>query len=86
MEQAIDIRLDLRRALVPLADRGRILDHMQKAESLARALGDERRLSWIAYGLAHYHYLSHDQERAVEAGQRALDPGRRRSTSRTRSP
>jgi class 3 adenylate cyclase/tetratricopeptide (TPR) repeat protein len=73
MEQSIDIRLDLRRALVPLADRRRIFHHMQQAESLARALGDERRLSWIAYALAHYHYLSNDQERAQEVGRRALE-------------
>ena len=33
MEQAVDIHLDVRHALVPLADRGRILDHMQKAEA-----------------------------------------------------
>jgi class 3 adenylate cyclase/tetratricopeptide (TPR) repeat protein len=76
MEQGIDIRLDLRQGLVPLADRGRILDHMQRAEALARALDDQRRLSWIAYALAHYHYLSNDQERAVEAGHRALELNR----------
>jgi len=73
MEQGIDIRLDLRQALVPLADRRRIFDHMQKAESLAHTLGDERRLRWIAYALAHYHYLSNDQERAQEIARRALD-------------
>ena len=72
MEQGIDIRLDLRQALVPLADRPRILEHMQKAESLARTLGDERRLSWVAYALAHYHYLSNDQARAQEIARRAL--------------
>ena len=72
MELGIDIRLDLRQALVALADRQRIFDHMQKAETLARALGDERRLSWIAYALAHYYYLSHDQDRAQEVGHGAL--------------
>ena len=75
MEQGIDIRLDLRQALVPLADRRRIFDHMQKAESLAHALGDERRMRWIAYALAHYHYLSNEQDRAQEIGRRALDLG-----------
>jgi predicted ATPase len=49
VEEAIDVRLDLRQALVALADRSRILDHMQKAESMARSLGDQRRLSWSAY-------------------------------------
>jgi class 3 adenylate cyclase/tetratricopeptide (TPR) repeat protein len=73
MEQGIDIRLDLRQALVSLADRGRIFDHMQKAESLARTLGDERRLSWVEYALAHYYYLSHDQPRAQEIGRLALE-------------
>ena len=75
IEQAIDVRLDLRRALVPLADRVRILDHMQNAEALASELGDQRRLSWIAYGIAHCHYLANDQARTVEAGQRALALG-----------
>jgi class 3 adenylate cyclase/tetratricopeptide (TPR) repeat protein len=72
MREAIDIRLDLRRALVPLADRGRILDHMQKAEALARTLGDQRRLGWVTYGIAHCHYLANEQEQTVEAGRRAL--------------
>jgi class 3 adenylate cyclase/tetratricopeptide (TPR) repeat protein len=72
MAQAIDVRLDLRRALVPLADRGRILEHMQKAEVLARELGDQRRLGWVTYGIAHCHYLANEQERTVEAGRRAL--------------
>jgi hypothetical protein len=38
MEQGIDIRLDLRRPWSRWRSR-RIFDHMQKAESLARALG-----------------------------------------------
>jgi len=73
MEEGIDIRLDLRQALVPLADRARILDHMRTAESMARRLEDRRRLSWIAYAQAHYHYLSDDQARAQETGQLALE-------------
>ncbi|MGH7314735.1 MAG: AAA family ATPase [Candidatus Rokuibacteriota bacterium] len=71
-EQAIDIRLDLRRALVPLGEREPIREHLQTAERLAADLDDRPRLAWIAYSMAHYHYMSHDQERAVEAGQRAL--------------
>jgi class 3 adenylate cyclase/tetratricopeptide (TPR) repeat protein len=77
MEQGIDIRLDLRRTLVPLADSARILDHMRKAEALAQRIGDHRRLSWVVYGMAHYHYLAHEQERSVEASKRALALGGR---------
>jgi len=72
VEQGVDIRLDLRRALVPLADRVKILEHMHQAEALASSLGDQRRLSWIAYGIAHCHYLANEQELTVEAAQRAL--------------
>jgi tetratricopeptide (TPR) repeat protein len=72
IEQAIDIRLDLRRALVPLGEHEPILGHLQIAETLARDLEDRPRLAWIAYSMAHYHYMAHDQERAVEAGDRAL--------------
>ena len=72
MEEAIDIRLEVRQALVPLAERTRILDHMQKAETLANALGDQQRLSWIVYAMAYYHYLAHEQDASVKAGQRAL--------------
>jgi tetratricopeptide (TPR) repeat protein len=72
VEQAIDIRLDLRRALVPLGARAQIQELLQTAEALARDLDDPLRRAWIAYSMAHYHYMSHDQERAVEAGERAL--------------
>ena len=73
MEEGIDVRLELRQALVPLAERARGLEHMQKAEALARTLGDQRRLSWIAYAQAHFHYLSHDQDRAQEMARLALE-------------
>ena len=72
IEDGVDIRLDLRYALVPLADRQRILQYMQEAEELATRIGDRRRQSWIAYAMAYYHYLAHDQEASVREGQRAL--------------
>ena len=37
-----------------------------------RASSPAADVSWIAYGIAHCHYLAHDQELAMEAGQRAL--------------
>ena len=43
-EQAIDIRLDLRSALLPLGDHARMFDHVCAAEPLAEALGDPHRL------------------------------------------
>jgi len=54
-EQAIDLRFDLRNALFPLAEFGRIEGYLRDAESLARRLGDQRRLGWVsAYMSSHY--------------------------------
>jgi predicted ATPase len=39
-EQAIDVRFDLRNALFPLAEFGRIEGYLQEAEALARSLDD----------------------------------------------
>ncbi len=41
IEHAIDLRLDLRNALWPLGELGRILDCLREAETLAAALGDQ---------------------------------------------
>ena len=43
-EQSIDLRFDLRQALVPLGELGRIHDALQEAERLATALDDQPRL------------------------------------------
>src|SRR4030095_3949622 len=43
-EQAIDLRLALRSALMPSGDWGRTLTALREAESLAAALDDSRRL------------------------------------------
>ena len=72
VEQAIDLRLGLRNALVPLGEYGRILDHLQAAESLATGLDDRRRLGWISTYLSNYFATMGDYDRALEAGERAL--------------
>jgi predicted ATPase len=46
-EQAVDIRFDLRWALFPLAEFGRINEYLQEAETLTRSLDDQRRLGWV---------------------------------------
>ena len=47
-EQAIDLRFDLRNALFPLAEFGRIDGYLREAETLARKLDDQRRLGWVS--------------------------------------
>jgi class 3 adenylate cyclase/tetratricopeptide (TPR) repeat protein len=71
-EQAIDLRLALRSALIPSGDSGRILAYLREAESLASALDDPPRLGQVSGFLSfHFHLMgAHDQ--AIAAGQRAL--------------
>jgi class 3 adenylate cyclase/tetratricopeptide (TPR) repeat protein len=71
-EQAVDLRLALRSALRPLGDFGRILAYLREAESLAKALGDSRRLGQISQFLSNYFYIMGAHDQAITAGQRAL--------------
>jgi tetratricopeptide (TPR) repeat protein len=71
-EQAIDLRLDLRSALLPLGDEARMVDYICAAEPLAEALGDPRRLALISYHLCWSFMAMEDYARAIAAGQRAL--------------
>ena len=54
-EQAIDVRFDLRNALFPLAEFGRIEGYLREAEALARTLDDQRRLGWVLAYMSSHH-------------------------------
>jgi class 3 adenylate cyclase/tetratricopeptide (TPR) repeat protein len=71
IQQAIDIRLDLRYALGPLAEYGRLLEVLSEAEALARKLDDPRRLARVSAFLANYFILAGKLDRAIEHGERA---------------
>jgi class 3 adenylate cyclase/tetratricopeptide (TPR) repeat protein len=72
IEQAIDLRFDLRNPLHALGEFGRIFDYLREAERLAEALGDQRRLGRVLGYLAQVFNLMGDYDRAIESGQRAL--------------
>ena len=72
MELAIDLRLDLRPSLLPLAVQERIIEHLTQAESLALALGDKLRLGRVLADMSGYFSREGEHERAVNAGERAL--------------
>lgn len=74
--QAIDLRLDMRYALMPLGNFPRLLDCLTRAEELARSAGDQRRLGLVSAFLTNYFLLMGDPERAVEHGRRALELSR----------
>jgi tetratricopeptide (TPR) repeat protein len=71
-EQAIDLRLDMRHALMALGAFEAMFDHLCAAERLAASLDDPRRLGWVSAYLSVYFNITGDHDRAVETGQRAL--------------
>jgi class 3 adenylate cyclase/tetratricopeptide (TPR) repeat protein/ABC-type thiamine transport system ATPase subunit len=71
-EQAIDLRLDLRSALVPSGAWERILAYLREADSLAAALDDPRRLAQVSSFLSFHSYIMGAYDQAIAAAQRAL--------------
>jgi tetratricopeptide (TPR) repeat protein len=72
LEQAIDLRLDLRQAFFALIAHRPMFDLLREAAVLAEALGDQRRLGQVSAYLSQYFWAMGDQERALVSGQRAL--------------
>jgi predicted ATPase len=71
-EQAIDLRLALRSALLSSVDLGRILPYLREAEALAGALADHHRLGRVLVSLANYFHTMGVHDQAIAAAQRAL--------------
>lgn len=72
IEHDIDLRLALQRALHPLGETERIDHHLRRADTLARELGDERRLARVAADMASYLWLVGKPVPAAESARRAL--------------
>ncbi|HWP35553.1 MAG TPA: AAA family ATPase [Thermodesulfobacteriota bacterium] len=73
LEEAVDLRFDLRCSLNPLGEFGRILECLREAETLARRLADERRLARVSSYLSQYFWIAGDPDRSIEYGRQALD-------------
>jgi tetratricopeptide (TPR) repeat protein len=69
---AIDLRFDMRLALMPLGEFTRTLDLLREAEVLASELDDQPRLGWVAGYLTNLLWEMGEQDRAVESGLRAM--------------
>lgn len=68
----VDLRLVALNALIPLGDHAHIVQHLTEAESLARSLGDQRRLGLVYSQLAVAFWMAGKHDRALEAGEQAL--------------
>jgi class 3 adenylate cyclase/tetratricopeptide (TPR) repeat protein len=71
-EQAIDLRLALRSALLPSGNFRRMLAYLREAEPLAAALDDPRRLGQLSVFLSVHFSLMGAYDQAIASAQRAL--------------
>ena len=72
IEQGIDLRFDLRNALLQFSEWSRIHDYLVEAQTLAQSLGDRPREGWVACHLVNYYVNTGDPACAIEVGHRAL--------------
>jgi tetratricopeptide (TPR) repeat protein len=71
-EQAIDLRLALRSALLASGDLGHILAYLREAEALAASLDDPRRLGQVSAVLSNHFRNIGVYDQAMTTAQRAL--------------
>jgi class 3 adenylate cyclase/tetratricopeptide (TPR) repeat protein len=72
LEQAVDVRLSLRNALWPLGRFETGFEHLRDAERLAKDLGDQRRLGWIAAYMSEHTRQTGRAGDATPFAERAL--------------
>jgi DNA-binding SARP family transcriptional activator len=70
--QSIDLRFDLRHALLPVADFQKVGAHLHVAERMATELNDRSRLGRVAAFLGNYYWWMGEHERAADYCGRAL--------------
>jgi class 3 adenylate cyclase/tetratricopeptide (TPR) repeat protein len=68
----IDVRLELRNALLPLGDIPSMFVHLHAAEECAGAIGDDRRLGWVLAYLSVCLAAAGHQDEAIVRGRKAL--------------
>ena len=71
LEEAIDLRFDLRTALFPLGEFERIFGCLREAERLARTIDDQRRLGKLSVYLCHNLWITGHPREACAFGQTA---------------
>ena len=72
LEQAFEIRLELRPMLNQLGEGRRALERLREAEALAERLNDDRRRGRVCALLTNSHSLRGELEEALASGTRAL--------------
>jgi class 3 adenylate cyclase/tetratricopeptide (TPR) repeat protein len=70
-EESIDVRIELRYSYWLSGELGKLYPSIREAESLARALGDQRRLGWVSCLMSHYLLVTGDSIHASTCAQTA---------------
>ena len=71
LEQAVDLRLDLRNVYL-VGESRPPLERLREAEEIATALDDRRRLGWVSVHLAREFTFAGEHDRVIERAKRAL--------------
>jgi len=72
LEQAVDLRFELRNALIALSELGRIRQGLDELEPLLARLGDPQRSARHAAFRCNHHFLAGEQRQAIECGEAGL--------------
>jgi class 3 adenylate cyclase/tetratricopeptide (TPR) repeat protein len=72
LELGVDLRIELRNALLPLAEVDRMLAALQGMEPILETLGDKARSARHAAFRCNHHFLIGEQRRAIEYGEAGL--------------
>ncbi len=84
LEQAFEIRLELRPVLILLGELRLVLERLREAEALAKRLNDEHRRGRVCALATNTHSLLGELDEAVASGTRALEIARRLGDLRLR--
>jgi class 3 adenylate cyclase/tetratricopeptide (TPR) repeat protein len=76
LEHAVDLRFELRNALLGLGATDEILRCLEEVKPLLDALGDRRRKARYAAFRCNYHFLAAEQRDAIKIGDEGLDDAR----------
>jgi class 3 adenylate cyclase/tetratricopeptide (TPR) repeat protein len=71
VEDAIDLRLNLRASLRPLGELPRVVEYLREAERLAQTLDDPRRLGWVSAWMSQSYWVTGRSLEARSAGEKA---------------
>lgn len=72
LEQAVDLRFELRNALLALGEIDRILRCLEEMEPILTVLNDKLRSARHAAFRSNHHFLAGEQRRAIELGEAGL--------------